>query len=67
MKKDITDIFKNSEILEAQNFSSIKISLASPEKIKSWTYGEIKNQKLSITERLDLKKMVCFVLEFLDQ
>ena len=42
MKKEITDLFKNSEILESQNFNSIKISLASPEKIKSWTYGEIK-------------------------
>ena len=42
MKKDITDLFKNTEISETQNFSSIKISLASPEKIKSWTYGEIK-------------------------
>ena len=42
MKKEITDLFKNTEISEAQNFSSIKITLASPEKIKSWTYGEIK-------------------------
>ena len=42
MKKELTDLFKNSEILETQNFNSIKISLASPEKIKSWTYGEIK-------------------------
>ena len=42
MKKELTDLFKNNEIAEAQNFSSIKISLASPEKIKSWTYGEIK-------------------------
>ena len=42
MKKELTDIFKNSEITEAQNFNSIKITLASPEKIKSWTYGEIK-------------------------
>ncbi len=42
MKKDLKDLFKNSEISEAQNFSSIKITLASPEKIKSWTYGEIK-------------------------
>ena len=41
MKKQITDIFKNSEISEAQNFNSIKISLASPEKIKSWTFGEM--------------------------
>ena len=42
MKKDLTSIFKTSEISDAQNFNSIKISLASPEKIKSWTYGEIK-------------------------
>ena len=42
MKKDIKDLFKSNEILESQNFNSIKITLASPEKIKSWTYGEIK-------------------------
>ena len=54
MKKELTDLFKNSEISDAQNFNSIKITLASPEKIKSWTYGEI-------------KKMVCFVQEYLAQ
>ena len=42
MKKELTDLFKNTEISESQNFNSIKITLASPEKIKSWTYGEIK-------------------------
>ena len=42
MKKELNNIFKNNEILDSQNFNSIKISLASPEKIKSWTYGEIK-------------------------
>ena len=42
MKKELNNIFKNNEILDTQNFNSIKISLASPEKIKSWTYGEIK-------------------------
>ena len=42
MSKEISDLFKSSEISEAQNFNSIKITLASPEKIKSWTYGEIK-------------------------
>ncbi len=42
MSKELTDLFKSSEISEAQNFNSIKITLASPEKIKSWTYGEIK-------------------------
>ena len=38
MKKELTDLFKNNEIAEAQNFSSIKISLASPEKIKSYLW-----------------------------
>ncbi len=42
MKKELKDLFKNNEISDSQNFNSIKISLASPEKIKSWTYGEIK-------------------------
>ncbi|MFL2898632.1 MAG: DNA-directed RNA polymerase subunit beta' [Candidatus Pelagibacter sp.] len=42
MSKEISNLFKNTEISEAQNFSSIKITLASPEKIKSWTFGEIK-------------------------
>ncbi len=42
MKKELKDLFKNTEISDSQNFNSIKISLASPEKIKSWTYGEIK-------------------------
>ena len=42
MKREITNLFKNFEISESQNFNSIKITLASPEKIKSWTYGEIK-------------------------
>ena len=34
MKKEITDIFKSSEISDSQNFNSIKITLASPEKNK---------------------------------
>ena len=42
MKKELADLFKSNEITDSQNFSSIKITLASPEKIKSWTYGEIK-------------------------
>ena len=44
MKKELTELFKKTEITESQNFSSIKITLASPEKIKSWTYGEITQQ-----------------------
>ena len=47
MSKEISDLFKNTDISDAQNFNSIKITLASPEKIKSWTYGEIKRSRES--------------------
>ena len=40
MEKDITKLFKRDPIEE--RFDKIKISLASPEKIKSWSFGEIK-------------------------
>ena len=42
MSKELSQLFKNKEISDSQNFNSIKITLASPEKIKSWTFGEIK-------------------------
>tara|TARA_Y100001935_G_scaffold196526_1_gene164608 strand:+ start:3073 stop:7239 length:4167 start_codon:yes stop_codon:yes gene_type:complete len=42
MSRELSDLFKEKSISETQNFSNIKITLASPEKIKSWTYGEIK-------------------------
>ena len=40
MDKDIsTDLFKNSpKLLKRRILVSIKITLASPEKIKSWSY-----------------------------
>jgi len=50
MKNKLTDLFKSKEI-EEKRFNSIKITLASPEMIKSWSFGE---------------KMVFFVQEFLD-
>ena len=67
MKKEITDLFKNSEISEAQNFNSIKISLASPEKIKSWTYGEIKKPETINYRTFRPEKDGFFVQEYLVQ
>ena len=29
-------------MLEVNNFKGIKIAIASPEKIRSWSYGEVK-------------------------
>ena len=67
MKKELTDLFKNTEISEAQNFDSIKITLASPEKIKSWTFGEIKKPETINYRTFRPEKTVYSVLEFLDQ
>ena len=43
MEKNLTkQTYHNQNNLPENNFSSIKITLASPEKIKSWSFGEIK-------------------------
>ena len=42
MEKNLTKNFENQNITQENNFDSIKITLASPDKIKSWSYGEIK-------------------------
>ena len=42
MEKNLTRNFDNQNIVPENNFNSIKITIASPEKIKSWSYGEIK-------------------------
>jgi len=41
METEISKLFNNKETIQSK-FSKIKISLASPEKIKSWSFGEIK-------------------------
>ncbi len=40
MEKNITKNYQNN--LTEESFNNIKITLASPEKIKSWSFGEIK-------------------------
>ena len=45
MSKELSDLFKSSEISETQNFNSIKITLASPEKLSSWNLEKLKNLK----------------------
>ena len=42
MEKSLSKNFENQNITQENSFDSIKITLASPEKIKSWSYGEIK-------------------------
>ncbi len=50
---------------ERNIFDSIGIRIASPEIIKSWSKGEVKNLKLLITALLSQRKMGFFVREFL--
>ena len=42
MEKNISKNFENQNLASENNFGSIKITLASPDKIKSWSFGEIK-------------------------
>jgi DNA-directed RNA polymerase subunit beta' len=42
MEKNLTKNIDNRNLSSENNFGSIKITLASPDKIKSWSFGEIK-------------------------
>ena len=42
MEKNLAKNFQGQNVSQENNFTNIKITLASPEKIKSWSYGEIK-------------------------
>jgi len=46
--KALLDLFK--QVQEEEHFDAIKIGLASPDKIRSWSFGEVKkNPKPSTT------------------
>ena len=63
MNKEIANPFNSNS--RAKSFEEIKISLASPEKIVSWSFGEIRKPETLIIEHSNLKGMVCFVQEYL--
>ena len=44
-------------VAPTQTFDEIRVSLASPERILSWSYGEIKSPKPSTTARSSLSGM----------
>ena len=46
-----------------QSFDQIRISIASPEQVLSWSYGEIKKPETIVHS--SLKKVVCSVHRFL--
>ena len=60
------DLLKSLKTSQA-DFTSISAGLASPQVIKSWSFGEVKNLKQLITEHLNQREMVYFVQKFLVQ
>lgn len=53
-------------MFELNNFESIKIALASPEKIRQWSRGEVKKPETINYRTLKPEKMVFSVKEYLD-
>ena len=41
--KALLDLFK--QVTQEEEFDAITIGLASPDKIRSWSYGEVKDRK----------------------
>ena len=67
MEKNLSKNLDNRNLSNENNFGSIKITLASPDKIKSWSFGEIKKPETINYRTFRQKRMDCFVQEFLDQ
>ncbi len=53
-------------MIDVNNFHYMKIGLASPEKIRSWSYGEVKKPETINYRTLKPEKMVYSVKEFSD-
>ena len=64
MNNEIMNMFNQPEAVE-ENFDEIKISIASPEQIRSWSYGEVKKPDTINYRTFNRKKMVCSALVFL--
>lgn len=63
--KDLLNFLKAQH--KTEEFDAIKIGLSSPDMIRSWSYGEVKNLKLLTTERSNQNVTVCFVRVSLDR
>ena len=63
MEKNLKKNIDNKNISE-NNFGSIKITLASPDKIKSWSFGEIKKPETINYRTFRPEKDGLFVQEF---
>ncbi len=61
------DMKSSGEAYQPMTFDAIKIGLASPEKIRSWSHGEVKNRRQLTIEHSNRKKTVCSAKEFSDR
>ena len=63
--KDLTNLFKTNN--QTLNFDQIKISVSSPEQIRSWSFGEIKKPETINYRTFKPEREVYSVQEFSDQ
>ena len=64
MSQEIMNFFNPAA--KPETFDNIRISIASPEQIRSWSYGEIKKNRKPLTTGLSSRKrMACSVRVFL--
>ena len=61
---NLTDLFAPLQQAGSEEFDAIKIGIASPETIRSWSYGEVKNPKPLTIARSNPNAMVCFAPKF---
>ena len=61
--KSLLDLFK--QFTPDEHFDAIKIGVASPEKIRSWSFGEVKKPETITTARSSPSVTVCFAPRFL--
>ena len=61
--KDLLQILKQQN--KDQDFDAIRVGLASPEKIRSWSFGEVKKPETINYRTLSQKEKACFVPKFL--
>ena len=60
--KALLDLFK--QVNHEEDFDAIKISLASPEKIRSWSYGEVKKPETINYRTFKPERTDCFAQRF---
>ena len=67
MEKNLSKNLDNRNLSNENNFGSIKITLASPDKIKSWSFGEIKKPETINYRTFRPEKDGLFCSRILDQ